>query len=329
MTLSCNSALAETPLQLAEIGDFTLSSGEVLKNAKIGFRTAGSLNVDKSNVLISPSWHMGTAKSIFDSDYVGSGRTLNTDKYYVIVIDALGNGVSTSPSNSTDQPGKQFPELTLGDMVQSQYVLLTQRLGISKLKAIVGLSMGGMQALEWLEQYPDFMDQVVSIEGTPRMTSYDLIQWQTHVNTIAMLQDSGRSDPEIFSLLMPLNLLTLWTPGYLVENILPEDLENYLAEYLANNAYLESNNYLIQTRAMMRHDALGSAVLEKAGMKAMLHEKLLMIGFDSDHMVNPGPSKELASEAGSSYIEIETDCGHMGTSCEAEKITGLVNDFLD
>ena len=94
--------------QFANLGDFKLESGEVLRDCRIGYRTFGQLNPGKSNVILFPTWAGGTTEQLAGS--VGAGRLADSTKYYVILVDALSNGVSSSPSNSELQPHMQFPK---------------------------------------------------------------------------------------------------------------------------------------------------------------------------------------------------------------------------
>src|SRR5215510_5258364 len=88
--------------QFAQLGDFKLESGEVIRDCRIGYRTFGKLNADKSNVIIFPTWAGGTTEQLQSN--IGPGKLLNSEKYFVIAVDALGNGVSSSPSTSKLQP---------------------------------------------------------------------------------------------------------------------------------------------------------------------------------------------------------------------------------
>jgi len=319
---------AQSPQQFADIGDFKLQSGAVIINARVGYRLAGTLNAEKSNVLIMPSWHMGSTGDLFGSDLIGPGLLGDTDRYLVIAIDAIGDGVSSSPSNSPDQPDKKFPQITITDMVNSQYELVSRHLGIKHVRAITGLSMGGMQALEWLGQYPQFMDKVVSVEGTPQLTSYDLIQWRLHMDTIGLMQNAGIEDQVILHHLLQLNLLTLWTPDYFVQNLLPENVDDYVTTYQTTSTQHNLHNYLLQTHAMTTHDVLGYDVFRDPDGRQEMREKLLMIGFENDHMVNPEPAKALAASLNSRYVNVSTNCGHMGTSCKQTEIAEIVHSFL-
>ena len=88
--------------QFAALGDFKLKSGEVIRDCRIGYRTFGRLNEQKSNAIVLPTWASGTSEQLKSN--IGPGRLMNSEKYFVIAIDALGNGVSSSPSNSKLQP---------------------------------------------------------------------------------------------------------------------------------------------------------------------------------------------------------------------------------
>ena len=322
------SALADSPQQMTSIGDLLLESGETLRNCEVGYRTAGTLNADKSNVIIFPTWFTGTSGDLLKFELIGPGKLADTDLYYVIAIDALGNGVSSSPSTSTSQPGAQFPDISIGDMVNSQFILLTKHLGINHALAVTGISMGGMQAFQWIGQHPEFMDKAVPIEGSPRMTSYDLLQWQTHETAIQMMQDANISNRKISEFLASANLLTLWTPGYFVENISPEAFPEYLAEAVQNYAQLDVNNYLSQLRAMMDHNVYSHDATGARPYAQKVKSELLVIGSTSDHMVNPVPGKKFSQSIGADYIAIENNCGHMGSTCNAGEVAAIVGTFL-
>jgi homoserine O-acetyltransferase len=143
--------------QFANLGDFKLQNGGVIRNCRIGFRTFGKLNADKSNVIVFPTWAGGTTEQLKSN--FGRGRLIDSTNYFVVAIDALSNGVSSSPSNSRLQPRMRFPEFSLRDTVASQHELLTRVLNIHRVKAVVGISMGGMQVFQWLVSYPEFMEK--------------------------------------------------------------------------------------------------------------------------------------------------------------------------
>jgi homoserine O-acetyltransferase len=162
--LAATPALAHTPQQPPHqsyrIGDFTLESGEVIRDFAISYVTHGKLNEKKSNAILMVTAIGGNHHRV---DFlIGPGKALDTDKYFIICTDAIGNGLTTSPSNSTAQPRMKFPKFLIRDMVASQKKL-TDQLGIAHVVAVIGPSMGGMQVLQWGVTHPDFMDSLVSL----------------------------------------------------------------------------------------------------------------------------------------------------------------------
>ena len=323
-----SSTYAAGEQHLARLGDLNLASGEVISNCQIGYRTYGNLNAAKNNVIVMPTWHTGSTQDLESYELVGPNKLLDTNEYFVITIDALANGVSSSPSNSVDQPGASFPQVSLADMVYSQHRLLTEHLDIQSIHAMVGISMGGMQTFQWIRQYPDFMQKAVAIDGSPYMTSYDVIQWQTHVDVVTALQESGYDESAIARILGPLSLLTLWTPDYIVENVAREDLDAFLAQDAKGYDDFDANNYIIQTQAMIDHNAFGSGTEEYASNIQDIAADLLVVNVPQDHMVNPATAKALALEIGAKLIEVDSNCGHLGTTCEGTLVVQKVSDFL-
>src|SRR5947209_19039124 len=164
VTLATGAALAHSPTQpphqLYQIGDFTLESGELIKDFAISYVTHGTLNVKKSNAILMVTAISGNHHRL---DFlIGPGKALDTNKFFIICTDAIGKGLTTSPSNSTAQPHMKFPKFLIRDIVTSQKLLL-DHLGISHVVAVIGPSMGGMQTLQWGVSYPDMMDSLVAI----------------------------------------------------------------------------------------------------------------------------------------------------------------------
>jgi homoserine O-acetyltransferase/O-succinyltransferase len=150
----------DPPHQLYTMGDLKLESGEVIKDFAISYVTHGTLNAKKSNVILMVTAISGNHHRI---DFlIGPGRALDPTQYFIIATDAIGNGLTTSPSNSASQPRMQFPRFTIRDMVESQRRLL-ESLGITRVVGVIGPSMGGMQVLQWGVSHPDMMDSLIAL----------------------------------------------------------------------------------------------------------------------------------------------------------------------
>lgn len=140
------------PDQVHVIPEFTFENGEKLTDMKVGYSTHGTLNAEKSNAILVTH---GTSqnRNVYNV-FIGPGKALDTDKYFIIAVDAIGGGLSSQPK---DGLGTKFPKYEVRDMVRAQHELVTKHFGITKLHAIGGPSMGAFQALEWGINYPDAM----------------------------------------------------------------------------------------------------------------------------------------------------------------------------
>lgn len=147
-------------------GELRLERGDVIRNLELCYVTHGALNAARDNAILVTASLGGNHHRL---DFlIGNGRALDPERYFIVCIDPIGNGLSVSPSNCPLQRGSRFPFFLVRDLVRSQYRLLTEHLGIKGVQAIVGASMGGMQALQWAVSYPDFMRKVVALTAMAR-----------------------------------------------------------------------------------------------------------------------------------------------------------------
>lgn len=153
------------------LGDFQLSSGAVLPQAFIAYKTFGSAS---SPAIIYPTWYSG---SISDNEWlIGTDKALNPDKYFIIIPALFGNGQSSSPTNMPHLPKvKPFPDVTFKDNVTAQYKLVTEGLGVKHARAVLGWSMGAGQTYQWLTQYPDFMDLGIPFCGSAKTSLHNQV----------------------------------------------------------------------------------------------------------------------------------------------------------
>ncbi len=315
--------------KFANIGDLKLQNGGVIRDCHLGYRTFGKLAADKSNVVVFPTWAGGTTEQLKSN--IGPGKLIDSGSYFVVAIDALGNGVSSSPSNSRLQPRMRFPKFTLRDTVESQHELLTRVLNINHVKAIVGISMGGMQVFQWIISYPDFMEKAIPIVGSPRLAPYDLLLWQAQIEALMRDRDwkgGNYSANPARALDFAFGELLLTTPADYNRRKTREQVIADLAEARNERGRSDANNKIRQAQAMMQLDVSreygGSLERAARAVKA----KVFIVVSKFDHVVTPGPATEFASLLGAKLLDLGGDCGHLATVCESRRLNEAVADFL-
>jgi len=299
---AASASAADGTLQFANLGDFKLDSGQIVRHCRIGYRTYGQLTEDRSNVIVALTWFGGSTQGL--AAWIGPSKLYDSSKFFVVAIDALGDGVSSSPSNNAG-----MPPFTIRDMVHTQHEVLTRVLNVHHVYAVSGLSMGGMQAFQWAVSYPDFMDAVIPIVGTPKLTSYDLLLWKTELSLLG--------SPLGMKAAADINEMHLHTPAWIVEHA--SDIDAVMRSHEEALRKIDVNDYASQLRAMIAHDI---------GSPAAIRAKMLIVVSEQDHMVNPAPARELAAATKSELLILTGDCGHLATSCEQDKLVPAVAKFL-
>ena len=156
----------DAPHRAAHLGDLVLESGEVIREFVQPYVTHGRLEGDGTNaVLVLPAITASHHRLDF---LIGPGKALDPERWFVVAVDAIGNGLATSPSNSRLQPRMSFPRFNLRDMVHAQHRLLTEHLRLRRVHAVVGASMGGMQCLQWAVSHAGFMSKAVALTPMAR-----------------------------------------------------------------------------------------------------------------------------------------------------------------
>ena len=319
-------------LQFADLGDFPLTSGATIRNCRVGYRTFGTLNAEKSNAVVFPTWFEGTTKDLIE--LIGPGKLIDSSKDFVIAVDALGDGVSSSPSNSGQQPHMRFPALAIRDMVNSQQQLVKDVLHIPHLRAVMGISMGGMQTFQWMVAYPDFMDCAIPIVGSPRLTSYDLLLWQSGVHALEADMNWKGGDytapPEAgLRTLADIEALAIQTPAYRVAHTEREEFKKFIDGQETDAIHgFDANNWIRQAQAMMGHDVSRPFGSDMAKAAAVVKARVLVIVSLQDHMVNPTPALAFARLLHARTLELDSDCGHLATDCESAKVGAAIAELL-
>jgi homoserine O-acetyltransferase len=347
-----------------------LESGERLGPITLAYETYGSLNAARSNAILvlhalSGDAHVAGKHTVDDEkvgwwdDMVGPGKGLDTNKYFVICSNVIGGCQgSTGPASAdpaTGRPyGLSFPVLTIADMVAAQ-VRLIDRLAINSVLAVVGGSMGGMQALQWAVEYPNRVRAAIPLATTPRLSPQTIAL--NEVGRQAIYADPnwqkgdyyGRTAPDAgLALARMIGHIT-----YLSDKSMQQKFgrrlhtrERYGFDFsteFAVESYLQyhgrsftrrfdANSYLYITKAMDYFDlANGHATLARrfAGVTG----RFLVVSFTSDWLYPPYQSKELvralkANGADVTYCEIESSYGHDAFLLETERLAGLMSDFL-
>lgn len=149
-------------------GDYTLQSGETIKDCRLAYETYGSLNAAADNAIVYPTWYSGF---ISDNEWlIGAGRGLDPARYFIIVPCLLGNGQSSSPSNNPT-----FSNATLYDNVVLQHRLVTEHLRVKKVKLVTGWSMGAQQTYQWACLYPELVERAVPFAGSARTSPHNFV----------------------------------------------------------------------------------------------------------------------------------------------------------
>lgn len=319
-TAKAQSQPAEGSQQFADFGDFKLQNATVIHDFKVGYRTLGKLNADKSNAILWPTWLGGTSQDLLG--FIGPGKVLDSSKYFVVLVDAIGNGVSSSPSNSKEQPLMKFPKFTIRDMVDAEHRLVTDVLHLSHLHAVMGISMGGMQTFSWALTYPDFMDVAIPMAGSPQSTSFDRLLWTIEIDAIESDPAWNDGNPSKaltkgIALAEEIEDMNSTSPAYRVAHTDAKEFDAFLSE-IRRNARGDggiASNQIRQRQAIISLDIPNELGMTLGQTAKRIRAKLLIIISIQDHMVNPTPAVKFASAAGAPVVSLNSACGHRSLTC--------------
>jgi homoserine O-acetyltransferase/O-succinyltransferase len=175
------------PHEHVELGSFALDSGDALPEARLAYRTHGRLNAARDNAVLVPHMYSGTSASM--EGLIGEGRALDPSRYFIILPDQFGSGLSSSPSNTPAPFDRaRFPAVTIADDVRAQHLLITERFGITTLHAVAGWSMGGLQTYEWAVRHPEMVRRAAVFAATAKTPVHNQLFIDLHSELL-------RSDP--------------------------------------------------------------------------------------------------------------------------------------
>ena len=160
--------------EVFELGDVRLREGATLRDAKLAYKTYGTLNETKTNAIVYPTWYSGR---YWENEYlIGDGMALDPTKYFIIVPNMLGNGLSSSPSNTPPPYDKaRFPNVAVSDNVAVQHKLVTEHFGIERLALVTGWSMGAGQTYQWAMSHPEMVPKIAPFCGSARTSEHNKV----------------------------------------------------------------------------------------------------------------------------------------------------------
>lgn len=315
-------------MELFNLGNFELESGITLPNAVISYKTHGTLSPKKDNVILFPCFLGGGPEAL--EAYIGEGRPLDPNKYFIILPGQFGNGVSSSPSN-TPSPFEKgaFPEVYIADDVKAQFKLLTELWGISEIQLILGWSVGALQTYEWAVRYPSFVKRAASIAGAPRPSPWTKL-WLKSVIEEAITSDANYNGGyyEKANMLQGslrrqahLTALTLPPIGFYREgqerwkNIGFSSLEDSIIRFWeAFWLPQDPNDLVTQAKKARFADPARNAGEDIEKALDRITAKFAVVAFTGDNMFPPEEGKiDAARVKNSSFTEIYSIYGHLAT----------------
>lgn len=319
--------------QLYTLSDFAFENGSVMPDLRIAYDTQGTLSPARDNaILLMPG--AVADRHVFDP-LIGSGKMFDTERYFVITIDPVGGGESASPA---DGLGQDFPRYTVRDMMEAQHALVSRGLGIARLYALVGLSMGSFVALEWGIHHPESAASLILLAPSPKADAgfrltIDLIsatialdpEWQggryTH-NPVEGLRHAGM-------LLYPWVVSTAY-----LERSSQRDLARDLDRAASAFAAWDANSLVLRFAAYCAHDLAAPYEGDIKAALARVAAPTLLLASASDRLVLIDGARRIRDGiAQATYAEIPSDLGHRAVrglpgTPEGDFIARQVRGFL-
>ncbi len=160
--------------EIFELGDLVLQDGGTLRGARLAYTTFGTLAPDRGNAIVYPTWYSGRH---WENEWlIGSGMALDPARWFIVVPNMLGNGLSSSPSNTPPPFDRaRFPHIRVQDNVEAQYRLVTEKFGIERLACVTGWSMGAGQTFQWAVSHPEMVPKILPFCGSARTSEHNQV----------------------------------------------------------------------------------------------------------------------------------------------------------
>jgi homoserine O-acetyltransferase len=326
----------------AALGEFALESGEAIRDCTVTYaihgpqRAPGVPAEGVPVVLALPA----IASTHHRLDFlIGPGRALDPERFAIVAVDAIGNGLASSPSNSPTQPGRAFPRIAIRDLVASQAALL-DALGVGALHAVVGASMGGMQALQWAVSHPSRVGRVVAMTPMARTTAWAAAVNECSRRALAAGGPGGPGGPGAWDAWVPLmQLLAARTPDRVDADF--DGPAQSIAWIDARTRWWAAQGFApedwrCQSLAYDAHDVGTTPGFggDTAAALASIRAPTLVAAPPLD-LYNPAAAARRAAAGipGARYVELDTDWGHQSASAadaaSAARLDALVREWLD
>ncbi len=349
---------------------FTVEQGKEFSTLEIAYETYGELNEKRDNAILLLHALSGDAhvKSHGPDDlmgwweyFVGPGAAIDTDRFFVICSNVIGGcRGSLGPASIDPQTGKpyglKFPVITIQDMVRAQR-LLVNSLGIEKLYAVVGGSMGGMQALEWSLTFPDLVEKVVPIATTARLSSQSMafdVVGRHAIMSDPLFNDGNYYDSKdtrisglsLARMIAHITYLSEDSMNYKFGRKLQKsdrlkfnfDTEFQVESYLHYQGQkfvsrFDANSYLYITKAMSYFDLHSRANDDLAKVFANARSQFFIVTYLSDWLFPPEQGREIVNAIRNnglhvSYVNIPMMFGHDSFLLDEEYLPQVVKEFL-
>jgi len=362
-----------TPIREVFSENLALASGQTLAGFELITETYGQLNSQRSNAVLichalSGNHHAAGRYNHSDPKpgwwdlHVGPGKAIDTNRFFVVSLNNIGGCDGSSGPNTmnpeTQQPwGPNFPQVSVNDWVTTQ-AMLADRLGIDSWAAVVGGSLGGMQAIHWAVHYSERVRNCVALAAAPKLTAQNIAF--NEIARQAILSDpdwlAGYYQQETVTPTRGLSLarmvghLTYMSADGMSDRFgrdtreMPSDAINPGEMVFQVESYLryqgkqfstrfDANTYLLMTRALDRFDIAADFDDSLSDAMAATTCRMLITAFSSDWRFSPARSRELvdallASGRPVSYAEIETDAGHDAFLLDEPRYTGLFTAWM-
>jgi homoserine O-acetyltransferase len=319
------------------IPEFVFESGARLPNMKVGYVTHGTLSPAKDNAILVTHGTSGNRNSY--NLFIGPGKAFDTDRYFVITVDAIGGGLSSSPK---DGLGLGFPRYTIRDMVRAQHDLVTRGLGLPGLLAVGGASMGSFQAIEWGIHYPGFARGLLLI--VPAASSDQLFASIVDAMVATVQLDpawsEGRYTQNPAEGLRRAGMIFfpwLWSDEWLANLKTEEEYEK--AKMAFGNGWAsgwDATSWMYRYLASRGHNVgkpFGGSVEQAL---ARVQARALIMPSVTDRLIPPAYARELyRGIRQATYVEIPSIAGHLGCcpgsdkSAEYAFISARLKEFLE